>query len=202
MSWSQLEEEFHSQEGLEAWSAAMEQQAAANERHRVQKRQLHRTNSVEEGSNDGSAEGESSTGSIAEEPESINKRAKTTRKSGGSRRRKSANARERNIRRLESNERERMRMHSLNDAFQALRNTIPHVTCQRKLSKIETLTLAKNYIEALSDTVVKLKSDLDDIQSLYGLSGSKEMDSNMNLVGTKKDLLDDATDIEDLQLKF
>lgn len=35
------------------------------------------------------------------------------------RRRKGAlNAKERNLRRLESNERERMRMHSLNDAFQ------------------------------------------------------------------------------------
>lgn len=35
------------------------------------------------------------------------------------RRRKNAlNAKERNLRRLESNERERMRMHSLNDAFQ------------------------------------------------------------------------------------
>jgi hypothetical protein len=30
----------------------------------------------------------------------------------------SLNAKERNLRRLESNERERMRMHSLNDAFQ------------------------------------------------------------------------------------
>lgn len=38
---------------------------------------------------------------------------------GNSRRRKGAlNAKERNLRRLESNERERMRMHSLNDAFQ------------------------------------------------------------------------------------
>jgi len=34
------------------------------------------------------------------------------------RRRGVLNAKERNIRRLESNERERMRMHSLNDAFQ------------------------------------------------------------------------------------
>lgn len=35
------------------------------------------------------------------------------------RRKKGAlNAKERNLRRLESNERERMRMHSLNDAFQ------------------------------------------------------------------------------------
>ena len=34
------------------------------------------------------------------------------------RKRTSVTARERNVRRLESNERERMRMHSLNDAFQ------------------------------------------------------------------------------------
>lgn len=39
--------------------------------------------------------------------------------SSSARRRKGAlNAKERNLRRLESNERERMRMHSLNDAFQ------------------------------------------------------------------------------------
>lgn len=63
---------------------------------------------------------------------------------GGGRRRKSMlNARDRNLRRLESNERERMRMHSLNDAFQALREAIPHVSMERKLSKIETLTLGK-----------------------------------------------------------
>lgn len=41
------------------------------------------------------------------------------RSSNNSRRRKGQlNAKERNLRRLESNERERMRMHSLNDAFQ------------------------------------------------------------------------------------
>lgn len=34
------------------------------------------------------------------------------------RRKGTLNAKERNLRRLESNERERMRMHSLNDAFQ------------------------------------------------------------------------------------
>lgn len=46
----------------------------------------------------------------------------TTHHSGTRARRKPVlNARERNIRRLESNERERMRMHSLNDAFQVSR---------------------------------------------------------------------------------
>ncbi|KAI1291797.1 Protein dimmed [Halotydeus destructor] len=76
------------------------------------------------------------------------------------RRRKSAlNARERNLRRLESNERERMRMHSLNDAFQGLREVIPHVRLERKLSKIETLTLAKNYISALTNVVCDMRQE-------------------------------------------
>uniref|UniRef100_A0A0A9YFT9 Protein dimmed n=1 Tax=Lygus hesperus TaxID=30085 RepID=A0A0A9YFT9_LYGHE len=82
------------------------------------------------------------------------------RKSGGGRRRKpSLNARERNQRRLESNERERMRMHSLNDAFQSLREVIPHVKKERRLSKIETLTLAKNYIMALTNVVCDMRGE-------------------------------------------
>ncbi|XP_061416874.1 class A basic helix-loop-helix protein 15-like [Lethenteron reissneri] len=60
---------------------------------------------------------------------------------------------ERTLRRLESNERERQRMHGLNDAFQGLREAIPHVRRGRKLSKLETLTLAKNYIEALTGVI-------------------------------------------------
>ncbi|KAL6256291.1 hypothetical protein P5V15_012407 [Pogonomyrmex californicus] len=68
-------------------------------------------------------------------------------------------ARERTLRRLESNERERMRMHSLNDAFQSLREVIPHVTKERRLSKIETLTLAKNYIVALTDVICAMRSE-------------------------------------------
>ncbi|XP_014480415.1 PREDICTED: class A basic helix-loop-helix protein 15-like [Dinoponera quadriceps] len=67
-------------------------------------------------------------------------------------------ARERTLRRLESNQRERMRMHSLNDAFQSLREVIPHVTKERRLSKIETLTLAKNYIVALTDVICAMTS--------------------------------------------
>uniref|UniRef100_UPI00358EA874 class A basic helix-loop-helix protein 15-like n=1 Tax=Myxine glutinosa TaxID=7769 RepID=UPI00358EA874 len=59
-------------------------------------------------------------------------------------------------RRLESNERERHRMHNLNDAFQELREVIPHVRHGRKLSKLETLTLAKNYITALTAAVLNL----------------------------------------------
>ncbi|XP_043277240.1 neurogenic differentiation factor 1-like isoform X2 [Venturia canescens] len=67
--------------------------------------------------------------------------------------------REKTLRRLESNERERMRMHSLNDAFQSLREVIPHVSKERRLSKIETLTLAKNYIVALTDVICAIRSE-------------------------------------------
>lgn len=83
-------------------------------------------------------------------------------RSGKSRRKNNLqclNSRERNMRRLESNERERMRMHSLNDAFQALRDVIPHKRLERKLSKIETLTIAKNYIMILADSICELRGE-------------------------------------------
>ncbi|CAL1686555.1 unnamed protein product [Lasius platythorax] len=82
-------------------------------------------------------------------------------------------AREKTLRRLESNERERMRMHSLNDAFQSLREVIPHVTKERRLSKIETLTLAKNYIVALTDVICAMRNEED-----QQTSGSETQDSS------------------------
>jgi Helix-loop-helix DNA-binding domain len=50
--------------------------------------------------------------------------------------------------RLNINARERRRMHDLNDALDELRGVIPyaHSPSVRKLSKIATLLLAKNYI--------------------------------------------------------
>ncbi|XP_037611553.1 class A basic helix-loop-helix protein 15 [Sebastes umbrosus] len=82
---------------------------------------------------------------------------KRQRGGGGRRRRqRGSGTKERSVRRLESNERERQRMHKLNNAFQALREAIPHVNTDKKLSKIETLTLAKNYIKALTTVVVDM----------------------------------------------
>lgn len=79
--------------------------------------------------------------------------------SGGRRRRTyGTSSKERSLRRLESNERERQRMHKLNNAFQALREAIPHVKTDKKLSKIETLTLAKNYIKALTSIVLDMSA--------------------------------------------
>jgi len=93
-------------------------------------------------------------------------------------------ARERSLRRMESNERERQRMHLLNDAFDGLRDVIPHAwTCpsssptsssspssssssvkrRQRLSKLETLTLAKNYIKALTNVVCEMRGE----QALY-----------------------------------
>jgi class B basic helix-loop-helix protein 8 len=50
-------------------------------------------------------------------------------------------------------------MHSLNDAFQELREVIPHINLDRKLSKIETLTLAKNYIKALTNVICDFRGE-------------------------------------------
>ncbi|XP_029977332.1 class A basic helix-loop-helix protein 15 [Sphaeramia orbicularis] len=85
-------------------------------------------------------------------------RSGSKRGAGGGRRRRQhgSSTKERSIRRLESNERERQRMHKLNNAFQALREAIPHVKTDKKLSKIETLTLAKNYIKALTTIVLDM----------------------------------------------
>ncbi|XP_011313094.1 protein dimmed isoform X2 [Fopius arisanus] len=94
------------------------------------------------------------------------------------RRRKSGiSARERNLRRLESNERERMRMHSLNDAFEQLREVIPHVKMERKLSKIETLTLAKNYIMALTNVICEMRGEEQPYTFVDGECGSSSGDS-------------------------
>ncbi|VDL48735.1 unnamed protein product [Hymenolepis diminuta] len=54
-------------------------------------------------------------------------------------------------RRARANDRERNRMHGLNRALEALRQRMPVFAANQRLSKIETLRLAKNYIRALTD---------------------------------------------------
>ncbi|KAJ8389039.1 hypothetical protein AAFF_G00124360 [Aldrovandia affinis] len=55
------------------------------------------------------------------------------------------------LRRVEANARERSRMHGLNHALDSLRKVVPCYSKTQKLSKIETLRLAKNYIWAMSE---------------------------------------------------
>ncbi|XP_076225186.1 uncharacterized protein LOC143174712 [Nomia melanderi] len=113
----------------------------------------------------------------------VQRNSKKTEKSGLklSKSSKGATPRERTLRRLESNERERMRMHSLNDAFQSLREVIPHVSKERRLSKIETLTLAKNYIVALTDAICAMRSEENSMDRQDEVSEPQESSSNMNI---------------------
>ena len=54
-------------------------------------------------------------------------------------------------RRVAANARERRRMNGLNDAFERLREVIPSLGSDHKLSKFETLQMAQTYIGALAN---------------------------------------------------
>nr|XP_027226116.1 protein atonal homolog 8-like [Penaeus vannamei] len=54
-------------------------------------------------------------------------------------------------RRIQANARERRRMNGLNNAFERLREVVPALGNDRKLSKFETLQMAQTYIVALSE---------------------------------------------------
>lgn len=60
-------------------------------------------------------------------------------------------------RRVKANDRERNRMHSLNGALDTLREVLPTNNDDAKLTKIETLRFANNYIWALSETLKMLE---------------------------------------------
>lgn len=75
------------------------------------------------------------------------------------------------VRRNKANARERNRMHQINDAFDSLRRRIPIYQCflvtneanvavnaAQKLSKIETLRLAQNYIGLLNKVLTENRS--------------------------------------------
>ncbi|XP_011185332.1 transcription factor 15 isoform X2 [Zeugodacus cucurbitae] len=61
--------------------------------------------------------------------------------------------------RKEVNARERSRTQSVNSAFTTLRSLIPTEPCDRKLSKIEILRLAKSYIAHLDAVIVTGNND-------------------------------------------
>ncbi|KAM7318928.1 hypothetical protein ACRRTK_022040 [Alexandromys fortis] len=74
---------------------------------------------------------------------------------GGRNRPKSelALSKQRRSRRKKANDRERNRMHNLNSALDALRGVLPTFPDDAKLTKIETLRFAHNYIWALTQTL-------------------------------------------------
>ncbi len=53
------------------------------------------------------------------------------------------------VKRIAANSRERKRMHTVNSAFDQLRDLVPTYPSNRKLSKIDTLRLACTYIQDL-----------------------------------------------------
>ncbi len=67
--------------------------------------------------------------------------------------------------RLKINSRERKRMHDLNSALDGLREVMPyaHGPSVRKLSKIATLLLAKNYIVMLTSSLEEMRRLLSDV---------------------------------------
>lgn len=58
-------------------------------------------------------------------------------------------------RRLAANARERKRMENLNDAFDRLRQYLPKLENEQKLSKHETLQMAQTYISELDQLLKK-----------------------------------------------
>lgn len=137
-----------------------------------------------------------SGGGMSNNEDYSERKMKSPKKS--SRRRKCVSARERNVRRIESNERERQRMHSLNDAFQDLREVIPHINLERKLSKIETLTLAKNYIKALTNVICDMRGEKaafeleteSKVVDTFGSDGSCASTSGSESLGNPEDQVD------------
>lgn len=76
-------------------------------------------------------------------------------------------------RRIKANDRERNRMHTLNEALERLRCALPTFPEDTKLTKIETLRFAHNYIfamEQLLQTDGAINLDLEKLQSIT-LSG-------------------------------
>lgn len=62
-----------------------------------------------------------------------------------------------------------------------MREVIPHVTKERRLSKIETLTLAKNYIVALTDVICEMRNEEKTTDQRIEVSESQESSKNMNI---------------------
>lgn len=78
-------------------------------------------------------------------------------------------------RRVKANDRERIRMHMLNDALERLRISLPTFPEDTKLTKIETLRFAHNYIYALEQLLEsgnKFTLDMEKLQN-FTLSGER-----------------------------
>lgn len=101
-----------------------------------------------------------------------------------------------NSSRLSINARERRRMHDLNDALDDLRSVIPyaHGPSVRKLSKIATLLLAKNYIMMQEAAIDELKKKINLILnnlSVQGIDTNTVLNRSLDTNGNNKKLLNE-----------
>ena len=77
-------------------------------------------------------------------------------------------------RRDAANARERKRMNGLNDAFERLREVVPNLNSDQKMSKIETLLMAQTYIRALARLIEAEDSKLEGSSGFSDMSVHKE----------------------------
>uniref|UniRef100_A0A182QRF4 BHLH domain-containing protein n=1 Tax=Anopheles farauti TaxID=69004 RepID=A0A182QRF4_9DIPT len=89
-------------------------------------------------------------------------------------------------RRLAANARERKRMNSLNVAFDRLREIVPSLGPDHKLSKFETLQMAQTYINALSD-LLERGADATTYSLFDGLETRSNDTNNNSSGGTGRD---------------
>ncbi|CAL8096308.1 unnamed protein product [Orchesella dallaii] len=103
------------------------------------------------------------------------------------------------FRRVKANDRERHRMHLLNAALERLRLVLPAMPQDQRLTKIETLRFAHNYIWALSQAVSVIKNlnssgtevKAEDIASSFGSLDCELVDGNYVVrVGNVRIVLD------------
>ncbi|XP_045493321.1 basic helix-loop-helix neural transcription factor TAP [Colias croceus] len=87
-------------------------------------------------------------------------------------------------RRIKANDRERNRMHMLNEALDRLRCVLPTFPEDTKLTKIETLRFAHNYIFALSQTLDAL-DNINSGQAPEGYNSSCDMLQTYSSPGDK-----------------
>ncbi|KAK4467667.1 hypothetical protein MN116_008606, partial [Schistosoma mekongi] len=82
-------------------------------------------------------------------------------------------------RRIRANARERSRMHGLNHALELLRRHVPTFSTTQRLSKIETLRLAKNYIKTLSELLLANKTPTPLEMALHLTDGLSQNTTNL-----------------------
>jgi len=66
------------------------------------------------------------------------------------------------LRRIRANNRERRRIQAINDAMEALRKVIPNTNGKRKLTKLELLRLAQDYIRDLSEILCSNRPEYEE----------------------------------------